>query len=117
MTPALQIMESIWIPELIRPSVHWVIEPGSDKSHSRGRNWAFAFGFIELAFSIVRAIPITVAPLKDKTLTVSNPSPEFAPVTAIVLSVRSMDFVTSSAVVWNPIPFGPIFAKRSMKGI
>ena len=93
------------------------MELGSDKSHSSGMNRAFAIGVIELAFSIVLAMPITFAPLKDKTLTLSNPRPELAPVTTIVLSVRSIYLVTSSAVVWNPKPFGPILAKRSMKGI
>ena len=87
------------MPDLIKFSADLVIELGSDRSHSRGVNCLFMTDFIDLALSIVLAIPMTVAPLRDKTLTVSSPRPELAPVTTIVLFWRSRDFVASSAVV------------------
>tara|TARA_Y100000590_G_scaffold124423_3_gene142357 strand:- start:1140 stop:1535 length:396 start_codon:yes stop_codon:yes gene_type:complete len=109
--------ESIFVSFEIKMSQQLEIELGSDKSHSIGMNWSFARDFIELAFSIVLANPITLAPLRDRTLTVSNPIPEVAPVTTNVLFSKLSDWITSSALVWNPKPLGPTFSKRSVNGI
>jgi hypothetical protein len=55
-----------------------------------------------LAFSSSRAATITAAPASQRARAVSNPMPEFAPVTSAVLPVRSTPPSTSLAVLAKP---------------